>query len=196
MDAPTYTLRPSGAPAAQYARDVARLADEVLAAGEALRAILERHAAFVAASAREPVRSAPEYLLEALALGVLWRARAGDALRDDGSSWAHASTLAARRRAGGARPRDGSNALILALDRPFEPGHASPTLAMVGAELLNRAWRAAFARRRRHVVVMPGCMRARDEHWRQSAVPTSIDVATLRRILPVDPAEAETPCAA
>jgi hypothetical protein len=36
-------------------------------------------------------------------------------------------------------------------------------LNMVGAEILNRAWRARFARCRQHVVVMPGCMRARDD---------------------------------
>jgi hypothetical protein len=31
---------------------------------------------------------------------------------------------------------------------------------MVGAVLLNRAWRAAFLARRRHVVVLPACLRA------------------------------------
>jgi hypothetical protein len=258
MVAPTYTLRPSGAPAAQYARDVARLADETIAAGEALRPIVERYAAFVAATGREAVRSFPEYLLEALALGVLWRARSADALRDCGATRAFVDALAAHRRAGGARPRDGSNAWILSLDAPFEPGHPSPKvpeldrlltwllasgeyddevarlegwraylarrgaaanaeleelvlfatafeawsehalgiytarvdtflrdrlprrrwredtiqcarrrveyhLNMLGAEVLNRAWRAAFARCRRHVVVMPGCMRSRDD---------------------------------
>jgi hypothetical protein len=258
MDAPTYTLRPTGASAAQYARDVARLADETMAAGEALRHIVERYAALVAATGREPVRSFPEYLLEALALGVLWRARAGDALREDGASRAFVDALATHRRAGGPRPRDGSNAWILSLDAPFEPGHPSPKVAdidrlltwllasgeyddevarlegwrgylaelgsvaeeeledivlfatafeawsehalgiytrhvdaflrdrlprrrwredtlqcarrrveyhlnMVGAEMLNRAWRDAFARCRRHVVVMPGCMRVRDD---------------------------------
>jgi hypothetical protein len=32
---------------------------------------------------------------------------------------------------------------------------------MVGAEILNRAWREDFLARRRHVVVLPGCMRSR-----------------------------------
>jgi hypothetical protein len=36
-------------------------------------------------------------------------------------------------------------------------------LNMVGAEILNRAWRAEFLACRRHVVVMPGCMRRRDD---------------------------------
>jgi hypothetical protein len=137
MVAPTYTLRPSGAPAAQYARDVARLADEIVAAGEALRPIIERYAAFAAAAGREPVRSSPEYLLEALALGVLWRARAADALREGGASRAFVDGLAAHRRAGGARPRDGSNAWILSIDAPYEPGHPSPSLF----ELATGRWR-------------------------------------------------------
>jgi hypothetical protein len=34
---------------------------------------------------------------------------------------------------------------------------------MVGAEILNRAWRAAFLACERHVVVMPGCMRRRND---------------------------------
>jgi len=36
-------------------------------------------------------------------------------------------------------------------------------LNMVGAELLNRAWRADFETRARHFVVMPGCARARTD---------------------------------
>jgi hypothetical protein len=258
MSAPTYTLRPSGAPATQYARGVTRLADETLAAGESLRPVVERYAAFVSATGREAVRGLHEYLLEALALGVSWRARAADALRECGATRAFVDALAAHRRRGGARPRDGSNAWILSLDAPYEPGHPSPTLPeldrllawllasgeyddevarldgwraylatrgdgdeaeleelvlfamafeawsehalgiytagvdaflrdrlprrrwredtvqcarrraeyhlnMIGAEILNRCWRAAFERCRRHVVVMPGCMRLRDD---------------------------------
>jgi hypothetical protein len=34
---------------------------------------------------------------------------------------------------------------------------------MVGAELLNRAWRDEFLACARHVVVLPGCMRARPD---------------------------------
>lgn len=36
-------------------------------------------------------------------------------------------------------------------------------LNMVGAEILNRAWRNDFLRCRRHVVVMPGCARMRSD---------------------------------
>jgi hypothetical protein len=36
-------------------------------------------------------------------------------------------------------------------------------LNMLGAELLNRAWRSAFLACRRHVVVLPGCARCRSD---------------------------------
>jgi hypothetical protein len=207
---------------------------------------------------REPRRSEAEYLLEALTLGVLWRARGADATRREGAGRALVDALAAHRRGGGARVRDGSTSLILSIDAPFEAGDPAPTLRdldrllawlvasgeyddevarlegweeflradpfsasetleeivafaiafeawsehvlgiftagvtrffrddlprrrwredtiqcarrrteyhlnMVGAEILNRAWRDAFLARERHVVVMPGCMRSRED---------------------------------
>jgi hypothetical protein len=252
----TYTLRPSGSPPDHYLRSVARLADEVLAAGAELHPIVDSYGAWIEETRREPRRSEPEYLLEALTLGVLWRARGADATRREGVGFAFIDALAARRRAGGARVRDGSTSIILSVDAPFEPGRPAPTLGdldrlltwllasgeyddevarlegweeflradprsaletleelvsfaiafeawseyalgaftggvrrflrddlprrrwredtiqcarrqveyhlgMVGAELLNRAWRDAFVRCERHVVVMPGCMRSR-----------------------------------
>jgi hypothetical protein len=258
MSEPTYTLRPSGSPPDRYLRSVARLADEVIAAGASLRPIVEAYGAFAEQTGREARRSGPEYLLEALTLGVLWRARGADATTwCEGTVRAFVEALAAHRRAGGARVRDGSTSLILSLDAPFEPADPRPTLGdfdrlltwlvasgeyddevarlegwaaflcadpasaeerleeivafaigfeawsehalgtftagvprffrdelprrrwredtvqcarrrteyhlnMVGAELLNRAWREAFLRCERHVVVMPGCMRSRD----------------------------------
>jgi hypothetical protein len=254
--APTYTLRPSGCPPDHYLRSVARLADEVLAAGAELHPIVDAYGAYVEETGREKRRSEAEYLLEALTLGVLWRARGADATRREGAGPALVDELAAHRRAGGARVRDGSTSLILSMDAPFEPGSPAPTLrdvdrlltwllasceyddeverlegwkeflranrlsawdtlaeivgfatafeawgehalgifthgverffrddlprrrwredtiqcarrrseyhlAMVGAELLNRAWRDAFLACERHVVVMPGCMRSR-----------------------------------
>jgi len=256
--APTYSLRPASAPPAEYPRAVARLADEVVAAGEALRPIVEAYGQFVEESGREARRSHEEYLLEALTLGVLWRARGDEATRMTGARRDLMDRLARARRTGMARRRDGSNGLLLSLDRPFEPGRLDPTLvdverlltwlvasgecdgeaarlegweaflaadrasaretlteivifaaafegwgvhalgrftagvdrflgsalpnrrwredavqcarrrteyhlAMVGAELLNRAWRGAFLACRRHVVVLPGCMRRRPE---------------------------------
>lgn len=255
-NAPTYTLRPSGAPPDHYLRNVAGLADEVLAAGTELHPIVDSYGAWIEETGREPRRTEAEYLLEALTLGVLWRARGTDATQRDGASFAFVDALAARRRAGGARVRDGSTSVILSIDAPFEPGSPSPTLRdldrlltwllasgeyddevarlegweeflradpssaeatleelvafaiafeawaeyalgvftagverffrdglprrrwredtiqcarrrveyhlnMVGAEILNRAWREAFVRCERHVVVMPGCMRSR-----------------------------------
>jgi hypothetical protein len=235
---------------------VARLADEVLAAGAELHPIVDAYGAFVEETGREKRRSEAEYLLEALTLGVLWRARGADATRPEGAGPALVDELAARRRAGGPRVRDGSTSLILSIDAPFEPGSPAPTLrdldrliawllasgeydeevarlegwkaflranrlsawetlaeivalatafeawgehalgiftagverffrdelprrrwredtiqcarrraeyhlAMVGAEILNRAWRDRFLRCERHVVVVPGCMRSR-----------------------------------
>jgi len=256
VNAPTYTLRPSGSPPDHYLRRVAQLADEVLAAGVELHAIVDAYGAYVEETGREPRRSEAEYLLEALTLGVLWRARGADATRREGAGRAFVDALAAHRRAGGARVRDGSASLILSIDAPFDPGSPAPTLGdldrlltwlvasgeyddevarlegweaflradpfsaevsleeivafsiafeawgdhalgiftagvprffrdglprrrwredtiqcarrrteyhlnMVGAEILNRAWRDAFVACERHVLVMPGCMRSR-----------------------------------
>jgi uncharacterized protein len=129
VNAPTYTLRPSGAPADLYLRNVARLADEVLAAGAELHPIVDAYGAWIEETGRERRRTEPEYLLEALTLGVLWRARGTDATRREGAGPAFVDALAARRRAGGARVRDGSTSLILSLDAPFEPGGPYPRLA-------------------------------------------------------------------
>ncbi|HET8541511.1 MAG TPA: DUF116 domain-containing protein, partial [Anaeromyxobacter sp.] len=257
-NAPTYSLRPSGAPPELYLRRVARLADQVLETGAALRPVLDAYGAYVEETGREPRRSEAEYLVEALTLGVLWRARGTEATRREGAVRRLVDALAARRRAGGPRVRDGSNSLVLSLDAPYEPGSPAPTLrdlerlltwlvasgeyddevarlegweeflradpssaedtlaeivafaiafeawgehalgiftsgvkrffrddlprrrwredtiqcarrrdeyhlSMVGAEILNRAWRDAFLGCERHVVVMPGCMRSRGD---------------------------------
>jgi hypothetical protein len=256
VNAPTYNLRPSGSEPELYFRAVARLADEILAAGTVLDSVLDAYGRFVETGG-EPRRTRDEYLLEALTLGVLWRARGVDAIRPDGATRTFVETLAARRRAGCAKPRDGSTSLVLSLDAPFEAADPAPSLddldrlltwlvaageyddeverlegwrkflrsrpagasvleelvwfavafegwsdhalgiftegvqtffrdalprrrwredtvqcarrrseyhlAMVGAEILNRAWRAAFLACDRHVVVMPGCMRRRDD---------------------------------
>jgi hypothetical protein len=270
VDAPTYTLRPSGSPPDVYLRNVARLADEVLAAGAELHPIVDAYGTFVEETGRERRRSEAEYLLEALTLGVLWRARGSDATRREGAGPAFVDALAAHRRSGGARLRDGSTSLILSLDAPFEPGAPTPGLrdlerllawlvasgeyddevtrlegweeflradpssaeerleelvafaiafeawsdhalgiftagvprffrddlprrrwredtiqcarrrveyhlSMVGAELLNRAWREAFLACERHVVVMPGCMRSRPDA-RCAAERTALDL--------------------
>lgn len=259
MIAPTYTLRPAGRDGGRYLQNVARLADRVLAVGaRELGPLLAAFGDFVERTGVEPRRGEEEYLLEALTLGVLWRERGAVATSLPASVASFAEELAMGRRQGHPRPRDGSNTLLLSLDRPFEPGHPSPALreldslltwllatgeyddewerldrwgrffaaearwpedaleeivrfawsfegwagnllgphtsgvpgflrdrlpdrrwredtvqcsrrrgeyhlSMVGAEILNRAWRSAFLACARHVVVLPGCMRARDD---------------------------------
>lgn len=257
VNVPTYSLRPSGSPPELYFRAVARLADEVIAAGDVLDPVLEAYGRSVEAAGHEQRRTRDEYLLEALTLGVLWRVRGTDATRPQGATQAFVERLAAHRRAGCAKPRDGSTSLILSLDAPFEAADPAPSfhdldrlltwlvaageyddevqrlegwrlflrgradgaavleeivwfaiafeewsdyalgiftrevrtffrdalprrrwredtvqcarrrteyhLSMVGAEILNRAWRAAFLACERHVVVMPGCMRRRED---------------------------------
>jgi hypothetical protein len=255
--APTYSLCPNGAPPERYLEAVARCSDEVLAAGGALRPIVDAYGTFVELGHREERRSPTEYLVEALVLGVLWRARGRDATAR-GPRADLVELLVRERRASGPRRRDGSSARLLSLGVPFRPAEVAPTLAdirrllewllasgeyddevgrlagwehflgaeqgsaderlrsivafackfevaseralgsytagvdrfvehelpgrearedtvqcsrprteyhlnMVGAELLNRAWRAAFLGCRRHVVVLPGCARRHDQ---------------------------------
>jgi hypothetical protein len=257
MTAPTYTLTPPTFDRERYLADVGRFADLVVARGhEELGHLVEAYGDFVEATGAEARRSTDEYLVEALALGVLWRARGAQAAHLPPTLATFARDLAARRRAGEPKRRDGSSALLLSIDLPFEPGHPSPSLeeldelltwlvasgeyddearrlegwerflradrlsgedaleelvrfawsfeawaenhlgrytagvarflrdelprrrwredtvqcarrpseyhlSMVGAELLNRAWRRAFLATRRQVVVLPGCLRSR-----------------------------------
>ena len=256
MDHPTYTLRPIATAPGAYQKAVAALADEVLAQGEPLRALLEAYGRFVEATGREQRRSHEEYVLEALMVGVLWRARGHEATVEVPKRGDWVELLASERRAGCGRRRDGSSAALLVLDAPFTPGRSDPTVAdftrlaewllasgeyddelgrlagwqaffaahpkwagvllraqvalaiqfeaaseralglftarvdrflrhtlalrapredtvqcsrrrveyhfnMVGAEILNRAWREDFLACERHVVVLPGCARSR-----------------------------------
>lgn len=135
MIAPTYPLRSSGCPRDLYRRNVARLADEVLAAGAGLHPIVDAYGAWVEETGRERRRSEAEYLLEALTLGVLWRARGADATRRHGVGRGLLEWLARWRRADGARPRDGSTRLPLSVDASYEPGHPCPTLRDLDALL-------------------------------------------------------------
>ncbi len=256
MDHPTYTLRPIAAAPGAYQKAVAALADEVLAQSEPLRAFLDAYGRLVEATGRERRRSHEEYVLEALMVGVLWRARGHEATAEDRKRNAWVEELAGERRAGCGRRRDGSRAALLALDAPFTAGRSDPSVAdfarlaewllasgeyddelgrlagwqaffaahptwagvflralvafaiqfetasestlgiftarvdrflrrtlplrgqredtvqcsrrrveyhfnMVGAEILNRAWREDFLACGRHVVVLPGCARRR-----------------------------------
>ena len=80
MEVITYSLRDDQRRSDAYYRAVAAFTDEVLA--EADRWIRPLVEAFRADSQRvgKPSRTAPEYTLELLTLGVLWRVYAGDAL--------------------------------------------------------------------------------------------------------------------
>lgn len=256
MNHTTYSLRPEGIARTAYARAVARLADDVLGNGERLRQVVADYGAFIASSGREARRTHEEYLLEALLLGVLWRARGAEALA---IAHGHADVLgllAGERRSGCGRRRDGSNAVLLSWDVPRQRHETAPSLDdvnqlfewllatgeyddelsrllgwqaflamnlgeapivlrklvdfaasfeqasntllgvftaqvddflrrvlpqrgaaedtvqcsrgrleyhfnMLGAEVLNRAWRKAFLACDRHVVVLPGCARRR-----------------------------------
>ncbi len=263
MSHATYCLRPGFQLTEEYLAHVRRLADEVEEAGKDLRPLLEAYGDFVEASGREARRSLEDYLVEALMIGVLWRARGQEAceaalLRGD-----LLATLVEERRRGESRRRDGSNANILTLGIPTRPGRLDPSLRdlqtladwllasgeyddeverlsgwlaflhttgeapvtlrqltlfavgfeamsderlarytrrvdhflgwklplrpvredtvqcsrrrleyhfnMVGAELLNRAWRADFLACPQHVVVLPGCARRHDEDCRALA---------------------------
>ena len=255
MDFPTYTLRPAGIGAGAFLDAVAKLADEVIAMGEPLRLTVESYGYFIEETGCEERRSYEEYLLEALMIGVLWRARGHEATVAAHACDSLVQALVGERRAGRGRRRDGSNTALLRIDAPFVPGSPEPTsddfadlldwllasgeyedelarlepwreflvtypaadailrtlvsfavqfesagerwlgvftsrvdrflrevlplrgpredtvqcsrrrveyhLNMVGAELLNRAWREEFLACERHVVVLPGCARSR-----------------------------------
>ena len=75
----TYSLRNGDRTRPRTYRDVARFADEVVAAGAPLLPVVTEFARSVAESGSEPVRSDEEYLLELLMLGVHWRAYGDDA---------------------------------------------------------------------------------------------------------------------
>jgi hypothetical protein len=262
MTPATYSLCPDGSPPERYYRAVATFADALLAAGrEELGLVLAGYEGFVREHQVERLRTRSEYLLDALTLGVLWRAHGAGALRVGGARARLMETLAARGPRELLRPgvdclrRSADACLLASVDDPWEPGgptpslddlerlltwlaatgeydeevsrlepwgdflHSDPLLAewmlaeivlfaaemedaaaaalggytsgverflrndlvghrwhedlvqcgrrraeyhlnMVGAEILNRAWRAEFERAPRKVVVLPACMRA------------------------------------
>ncbi|HEY5956954.1 MAG TPA: DUF116 domain-containing protein [Polyangiaceae bacterium] len=259
MNAPTYDLRGPEPHADCYLTAVGELADWVTSSGERLRQVIDAYGEFVELNAHEPRRGASEYLLEALMLGVLWRARGREATNPSETRQCLITELVRERRAGAPKRRDGSNAELIARTNQPRRGRIDPSLSeidqllnwllatgeyddeverlsgwklllstaqpatsreilrlvvafavnfeakaertlgaftsgvdsflthelasrparedtlqcsrrrveyhlsMVGAELLNRAWREQFLACRRHVVVLPGCARLRAE---------------------------------
>ena len=109
MSHPTYSLHPSGAAPGAYQKAVAALADEVMAMGEDLRPTIDAYGYFMAETGCEERRSYEEYLLEALMIGVLWRARGHEATVAAGMGNGLVHLLVGERRAGCGRRRDGSN---------------------------------------------------------------------------------------
>ena len=258
MTAPTYDLIPLRNRPGRYLDSVRRLAEDVIASGQRLRGVVADYGEFVASTRRESRRTDSEYLLEALLLGVLWRARGAQVDACTGPRAALVTLLSRERRDGAGRRRDGSTALLLPPGVSTEPGRPDPTrqdferlidwllgsgeyddevqrlqgweaflrrdrntadavlrmlvgfaiefealshsslrayttgvprflckslpsrkpredtlqcsrkrieyhFNMVGAEILNRAWRTEFLARRRHVLVLPGCSRRRPD---------------------------------
>ena len=81
MEVITYSLRDSRTWSDQYYRDVAAFTDEVLTETEnRALPLIEAFLSYLQETEREPLRTRPEYILELLTLGVLWRVHAGDAL--------------------------------------------------------------------------------------------------------------------
>jgi len=77
----TYSLRDGHKRSDPYYRDVAAFTEEVLAEAESrIQPLVEDFQAYVQETGRETPRSGPEYTLELLTLGVLWRVYAGHAL--------------------------------------------------------------------------------------------------------------------
>jgi hypothetical protein len=268
MSHATYCLRPNFQLAEDYLVDVSMLADEVVVVGRELHPLLDAYGDFVEASGREARRRREEYLVEALMLGVLWRARGQEATEAAALQGDLVSALVDERQQGRSRRLDGSNAKILVLGIPTRPGRLDAsvrdlqTLAdwllatgeyddeverlagwlaflhstldarthlrqlmlfavafecmsekrlarytrrvdhflgwklpmrpvredtvqcsrrrieyhfnMVGAELLNRAWRGDFVACARQVVVLPGCARRHGHDCRAMASETEL----------------------
>lgn len=131
MNAPTYSLRQVELHRAPYLTVVAQLADWVLTSGESLRTVVDAYGEFVELNGREPRRSYSEYLLEALVLGVLWRARGREALESTDRQRDLVTQLVLERRAGAPKRRDGSTAELVQSDARAKRGRIDPTLSEI-----------------------------------------------------------------
>jgi uncharacterized protein len=107
-------------------REVKRVADEVVASGRCLETLLSEYGAFVEETGHEKRRSEGEYLVEALMLGVLWRARGHEAMQAHRLQPELLEEILVERRLGMPRRRDGSTAKLLATGWPAHPGWSSP----------------------------------------------------------------------
>lgn len=255
MKAPTYGLDSSHANDERYLDVVRQLADWVEEYGGLLRPLIDAYGESVERIGRDRRCSYLEYLVESLVLGVLWRARGGEALEPNERRRGLVTEIVRERRNNGIARRDSTTADLVTIGGKVKRGRLDPTLKeisllldwmfatgeyddehrrlegyhaflsatppatrheilrlivafavrfeaiadhllgrftrgverfidveltsrhrredtvqcsrrrteyhlnMVGAELLNRAWRKGFLARRRRVVVLPGCAR-------------------------------------
>jgi hypothetical protein len=136
--AATYSLRPEGAPPEGYYRAVGTFTDALLAWGrEEIGLVVAGYEEFVRERRVERLRTRAEYLLDALTLGVLWRAHGAGATRVRGARARLMERLAmggrARRAEAGVlvpgvdclRRKDDA-CLLASVDDPWEPGGATP----------------------------------------------------------------------
>jgi uncharacterized protein len=102
MDVITYSLRGGQKRSDAYYHTAAVFTDSVLAeADHRVQPLVEAFRADAQKAGREPSRTAPEYILELLTLGVLWRVYAGDALGLAGVPRRALTCLAHARQRGG-----------------------------------------------------------------------------------------------
>jgi len=81
MEVITYSLRGGPERSGYYYRDVITFTDETLAEAERrVRPLVEAFQDYLRQTNRETLRTFPEYVLDLLVLGVLWRVYAGAAL--------------------------------------------------------------------------------------------------------------------
>lgn len=102
MESVTYSLRNGARDSEQYYRDVAAFTGEVIGTAERdLGSLVAAFQTYLRDSGTEEPRSLPEYAFELLALGVLWRVYAPDALHLNRTSGRALAALVRLRERGG-----------------------------------------------------------------------------------------------
>jgi hypothetical protein len=115
----TYSLRDGHKRSDPYYRDVVAFTDEVLVEAEGrIQPLVETFQAYVQGTGRETPRSGPEYTLELLTLGVLWRVYTGHA-QDLATAPGRVLAYLVRVRQRGGRLKPGIDFLRGALGRFF-----------------------------------------------------------------------------
>src|SRR5512147_1667572 len=128
MNAPTYNLRQSEHSNEAYLGAVGQLADWVVAAGGSLRSVVDAYAEYIELNGREARRSNNEYLIEALMIGVLWRARGREAQLASDQQRNLVVEIVRERRQGQPKRRDASTAELASFESRTKRGRIDPTL--------------------------------------------------------------------